>query len=78
MVVVERGKRVCYSLPSQRDLPSGPSNKTLACRPPSGLYISIMQPTSVTDGGNAICGYENLLFFVATIINRHFSEEGNL
>lgn len=33
MVVVERGKRVCYSLPSQRQLPSGLSSKTLDCRP---------------------------------------------
>lgn len=78
MVVVERGKRFCYSLLSQRHLPSGPSSKTLDCRPRSGLYSFVMQPTSVTDGCNTICGYEILLFYVATIINRHSSEEGNL
>lgn len=80
MVVVERGKRLCYSPPSHRHLLSGPSSKTLDCRPRSGLYSSVVQPTSVTDGCNATvyAVMRFCYFFVATIINRHSSEEGNL
>lgn len=63
MVVVERGKRVCYSLPSQRHVPSGPSSETLARTPHSRLYSAVTVHTSVTDGWDIICGYVIFFFF---------------
>lgn len=63
MVVVERGKRVCYSLPSQRHVPSGPSSETLAHTPHSRLYSAVTVHTSVTDGWDIICGYVIFFFF---------------
>lgn len=68
MVFVERGKRVCYSLPSQRHVPSGPSRETLAHTPRSRLYSAVTVHTSVTDGWDLLWLHDFFFFLFKNVI----------